>query len=502
MIPKEIYEIKIEEKKSEYQIGKLTDKQKMDFEQLMRKNKDIFAKDRDDLGKTGLVKHTIDTGDAKPIKQRAYQTSQKEKQVINEEVKRMLKQGIIRKSNSPWTSPVVLVRKKDGKYRFCIDYRKLNSITKKDNHPLPRIDDMLEMFRGSQWFTTLDLASGYWQVEMDEKDREKTAFITYDGIYEFNVMPFGLCNAPATFQRLMHTVLEDLIFKKAPVYIDDINVHSKIFEQHLKDLEQVFMKIRKAKLKLKLGKCHFCYPEIKFLGYIVGKDGIKTDQEKIEKVKNFPRPTNITELKSFIGLASYYRRFIEGFSKISKPLTELQEGISFTKNKMINKMIKKKNIEENWTDKQEKCFLELKKRLTEAPVLMYPDFDKPFKLYTDASGKALGAVLQQKGIDEKEHVIAYASKSLTKAEQNYSTTELECLAVVWAIEKFHHYLMGEKFTVVTDHYALKWLRTQPIKGRIGRWILKLQAYDFEVEYKEGKRHSNADALSRINYIKD
>ncbi len=489
----------------------LTNEQRIQFEKLINDNRDIFAKDKNDLGKTGIIKHGIDTGDTKPIKQRAYQTGPKEKQIIKIEVEEMLKKGVIRKSKSPWTSPVVLVKKKDGETRFCIDYRKLNNITKKDNHPLPRIDDMLDTFQGSQWFTTLDLASGYWQVEMEEQDKEKTAFITHEGIYEFNVMPFGLCNAPATFQRLMHEVLDDLVFTKAPVYIDDINVHSKTFDQHLKDLQEVFEKIRKAKLKLKLKKCHFCNREIKFLGYVVGKDGIKTDENKINKVREFPRPTTIGEIKSFIGLGSYYRKFIPNFSTIVKPILKLTEGIKYEKikegagpAKKINRLINTKNIAENWQEEQEKSFRLLKEKLTTAPILAYPDFEKAFRLYTDASGQALGAVLQQEGNDKKENVIAYASKSLTKAEQNYSATELESYAVVWAVEKFRHYVLGGKgFTIITDHYALKWLKSQELKGRKGRWIIKLQEYEpYEIEYKEGKKHGNADALSRIKYKKD
>src|ERR1051325_1877145 len=321
-----------------------------------------------------------------------------------------------------------------------------------------------------------------------------------------DVMPFGLCNAPATFQRLMHEVLDNLVFTKAPVYIDDINIHSKTFEQHLKDLEEVFGKIRKANLKLKLEKCHFCNREIKFLGYVVGKNGIKTDEDKIKKVKEFPRPTTIGEIKAFIGLTSYYRRFIEGFSKIVKPLLKLTEGIKYEKikggtgpAKTINRMINTKNVTKEWGTEQEENFKFLKEKLIIAPILAYPNFEKPFRLYTDASKLALGAVLQQEGNNGKKGVIAYASKSLTKTEQNYSATELESYAVVWAVEKFRHYLLGGKgFTIITDHYALKWLKSQEIKGRRGRWIIKLQEYEpYEIEYKEGKKHGNADAMSRM-----
>jgi len=393
----------------------------------------------------------------------------------------MLEAGVIKRSSSPWTSPVVIVPKPDGSKRFCIDYRKLNSYTKKDNHPIPRIDDLLDAFTGAKWFTTLDLAAGYWQIPMKEEDIEKTAFITQDGTYEFTVMPFGLCNAPATFQRMMNLIFEDMLFRNIKVYLDDCNIYSKTFEQHLKDLEEVFIRLRNAGLKLKPTKCHFCHQEIKFLGHIVGVNGIKVDPDKIEKVKNFPQPKNLRELRGFVGLASYYRKFIKDFSNIVRPLTKLF----------------KKSEEYIWTEKQGKAFDILKEKLTTAPVLQFPNFDEPFILYTDASMQALGAVLAQKDKEGKEYVIAYASKGLTSAEQNYTVTELECYAVIWAIEKFHLYLASKKFTVVTDHYALKWLQTSVPKGRRARWILRLQPYDFEIQYKEGRKHLNADALSRI-----
>jgi hypothetical protein len=238
----------------------------------------------------------------------------------------MLEKGVIRRSNSPWSSPITLVLKPSGEWRFCIDYRKLNGITRKDNHPLPRIDTILEKFEGSKWFSTMDMASGYWQIEMEEQDIEKTAFITHEGLYEWVVMPFGLTNAPATFQRTMQLALGELFYTIAPVYIDDIIVHSETFENHLNDLKQVFERIREANLKLGPKKCKFCFEEIKFLGHIIGKDGIKTDPAKIEKVKNYPKPVNLTQLRGFLGLAKYYRRFIKDFAKIAKSLNELTKG--------------------------------------------------------------------------------------------------------------------------------------------------------------------------------
>jgi hypothetical protein len=485
--------------KSEYSTGKLTQEQKEQFTQLIKKYENIFVKDKNELGKCGFVKHKINTGNAKPIKLPKYRAVGKRKKIIKEEIDKMLKKGVIKKSTSPWASPVVLVPKKNGKIRFCIDYRDLNKITEKDVYPLPKIDDMLDTFNGSKWFTSIDLASGYWQIEMDEEDAKKTAFITGEGLYEWKVMPFGLTNAPGTFQRMMHEVLGDLIYTKAPVYIDDVNIHSKTFTQHLQDIDEVFSKIQKAGLKLRLDKCKFCFGEIEFLGYVIGRDGIKTDEKKIEKIKNYPKPRTVTELKGFLGLASYYRRFIKDFSSIAKPLNDLQKDLEYKKD--VKQKIQNQSIEitKKWKEDQEKSFETLKEKLCTTPVLAYPDFEKDFILHTDASGFALGAVLSQIGEDKKEHPIYYASKSLTKAEQNYSTTELECYAVVWAVEKFYQYLEGNNFKIITDHYALKWLKNNALKGRRARWILKLQPYmnSMEIIHKEGRKHKNADALSRL-----
>jgi hypothetical protein len=395
----------------------------------------------------------------------------------------MEQQGIVQKSISPWASPVVIVDKKGGDKRICIDYRKLNAVTKTDAYPLPRIDDTLESFRESQWFSTLDLASGYWQVAVDKDDIEKTAFITPFGLYEFIVMPFGLKNASGTFQRLMNYILQNFLGKFVLVYLDDVIIYSKgTFEMHVDHLKQVFETLRKANLKIKLKKCYFCLPNIHFLGHIVGRDGIQPDPEKIEKIKNFPVPTNLTQLRSALGLFSYYRKFIKDFSKIAKPMLTLL----------------KKETPFNWTDKQQQAFEYLKERLIKSPILKYPDFEKPFIIYTDASGTGLGAVLSQMHDNGKEHVIAYASRSLNKAEANYTITDQECLAIIWAIKHFHHYLGLQPFTIVTDHSALKWLQTSSIpKGRRARWMMELQQHDYQIKHRPGKTNTNADALSRM-----
>jgi hypothetical protein len=325
-----------------------------------------------------LIQHKINTGDAAPIAQTYYRTSPPKEKFLREEITKLEKAGLVRKSKSPWASPVVIVGKKDGSQRLCIDYRKLNKITKPDMYPLPRIDDMLERFGQAQWFTTLDLASGYWQVGMDPKDVEKTAFITPFGLYEFLVMPFGLSYAPGTFQRLMNRVLHDYLGIFVAVYLDDVIIFTKgPFEQHLDELQQVFNKLRKANLMIKIQKCYFCSPNLKFLGHVVGRDGIRPDPEKIEKVENFPVPKSVTQLRSALGLFTYYRKFVKDFSKIARPLFELL----------------KKDTYYIWTEKQQTAFDRLKLALISAPILTYPDFEKPFIIYTDASKIGLRAVL-------------------------------------------------------------------------------------------------------------
>ena len=313
-----------ESSKVELHLGPLQYEQQVTFNNLLKDYSDICAQSQTRIGRTDVIKHRIITGDALPVAQPAYRSGPKKLKFIREEVERMEQQRLIRKSKSPWASPVVVVGKKGGDMRLCVDYRKLNAITKGDMYPLPRIDDMLESFSGANWFTTLDLASGYWQIAMEERDIEKTAFITPYGLYEFLVMPFGLAYAPGTFQRLMNNILHDYIGRFVAVYLDDIIVYSKgSLENHIDHIRQVFETLRRAHLKIKLKKCYFCFPNIHFLGHVVGRDGINPDPEKIEKVRNFPVPANVSQLRSALGLFSYYRRFIKEFARIARPLYEL-----------------------------------------------------------------------------------------------------------------------------------------------------------------------------------
>ena len=414
---------------------------------------DIFALDASELGTTTLVKHVINTEDQAPVRQPVRRMPFALRSNVDQMVDEMLDQRVIKPSSSPWSSPVVLV-KKDGGLRFCVDYRRLNHVTKLDEFPLPLIDDTLDLSAGARYFTTLDLASGYWQVAMDPASQKKTAFTTYSGLYEFCKMPFGLVNAPATFQRLMEVVLAGLARSSCHVYLDDVLVFGRTLEEHNSNLSKVFERIRGAGLRLKPRKCNFAKESVEYLGHVVSADGIQTDPQKLRAVNEYPTPSDVKSLRSFLGLASYYRRFVPGFSKVAAPLNALT----------------RKDIPYIWTPDCQQAFEQLKKLLTSAPLLKYPDFDKPFILETDG----LGAVLAHWQEDGSVQPVAYASRSLQKHEKNYGITELEGLGVVWAAKHFRPYLYGHQCTVYTDHEALKSLLNTPQpSGKLARWGMAL-----------------------------
>ena len=449
-------------------------------ESFLQNSRDNFITHTNDLGHSNIFPHKIDTGDARPIHQAPRRLPMSKKQVAEKEVQRMLDMGIIEPSTSPWSSPIVLVNKKTGDVRFCIDFRKVNDVTKKDSFPLPRVDDSLTRLSGSSWFSTMDLASGYWQVAMDEQDAEKTAFITENGLYQFKVLPFGLCNAGATFQRLMQLALSGLSWEMVLVYIDDLIVHSKTFEEHIGHLKEVFEKLRAAGLKMSPKKCDFFRREVTFLGHIVSEQGIKTDPSKITAINEWPQPTTVKDVQAFLGLCGYYRKFIKGFAQIAQPMYPLF----------------KKDVTFVWSDGCQEAFDKLKKSMIESPILAYPQPEGQFILDTDASNFAIGVVLSQVQ-NGQEKVILYYSKSLSKAEKNYCVTRRELLAVVMGVQHCHHYLLGNKFKVRTDHGSLRWLMNfKNPEAQTARWLNILSKYDFEIEFRQGVKHGNADGLSR------
>ena len=455
---------------------------------------DRFVTNNQRPSQTTLTKMKIDTAEATPVNQAPYKRGPSEKEFIEKTIKENEDGKIIRKSHSPWASPVVIIRKKDGYFRFAIDYRKLNEVTKKDVYPMPRVDETLDALEGAKYLTTLDLASGYWSVPIEETDKEKTAFITHCGLYEYNVMPYGLSNAPSVFCRLMDAVLGGLKWQCVLVFVDDILIYSTSFEQHLKDIVRVFLRLRHANLSMKPAKCHFCRPSLIYLGHEISPKGIKPDPSKVVALNAFEmelydgrnKKKLVKRLQAFLGLAQYYRRFIPAFSTIARPLYNLT----------------KDDVKWKWTELHQGAFDELKRKLTIAPVLCHPNFNFPFVLQTDACREGLGAVLCQhlpdgSGSEPQEVVIAYASRALSPAEAKWAGAgkEWEALAIVWACELFRHYLIGKKFTIETDHKNLQWLLNQK-NGRLERWALRLVEFDFLLRYKKGSANSNADALSR------
>ena len=454
--------------------------QQEEVQNLLIENKESFSNDKGTLGHTTLVKHDISTGDHRPVKQAPRRIPIHHRPAVDEAVADMLEKGIIEESTSPWASPIVLVKKKDGSLRFCVDYRKLNMLTEKDAYPLPRIDDTLSAFQGAEWFSTLDLTSGYWQVELTEEAKKKSAFCIPGGLYQFRVMSFGLCNAPATFERLMEQVLAGLSWKTCLLYLDDIIVYSKTFREHTERLQEIFTRLHQAGLKLKPSKCHLYQREVSFLGHIVSRDGIRADPAKTDAVQTWDHPQNITDVRSFLGLCSYYRRFVKGFSKIAAPLTRLNEkGVPF-----------------QWKEEQQDAFQELKDRLTSPPILGYPQLEGRYILDTDASDTGIGAVLSQEQYGE-ERVIMYLSRSLTKEERRYCVTRKELLAVVYAVGQSRQYLLGKKFLIRSDHGSLAWLMNfKDPQGQVARWIELLSEYDFQIQHRPGRKHQNADGLSR------
>ena len=455
--------------------------QRDQLEQLLLQYRHLFCPTGDFQPTTNLVSHSIETGSTSPIRQAPRRVSPHLFGTVTAELDKMLDAGVIQPSSSPWASPVVLVSKKGGGIRFCIDYRKLNAVTVRDAHPIPRIDDTLDCLAGAKVFSTLDLKSGYWQIPMAEEDKSKTAFTTRAGLYEFNVMPFGLTNAPATFQRLMHMVLAGLEWETCLAYMDDINVFASSFEQHLDRLSEVFRRLSSAGLTLNAAKCKLLCSSVTYLGHVISADGVSTDPGKTAAISDWVPPSTSKGVSSFLGLASYYRRFVPDFASVAAPLFQLtRRGKKF-----------------HWSSDCQHAFDRLKCLLTASPILAYPDFSRPFLLDTDASDFGIGAVLSQVHDDGKEHVVGYASHSLSKAERNYTTTRKELLAVVTFVQHFRHYLLHRPFTLHTDHGSLQWLHNfKEPTGQLARWIERLADYNFTIQHRAGSRHRNADALSR------
>jgi len=411
-----------------------------------------------------------------PISKAPYRMAPTELEVLKKQLQEYSDKGLIRPSTSPWGAPVLLANKKDGGKRLCIDYRELNKVTIKNKYPLPRIDDLFDQLHGARVFSKLDLQSGYHQLKVKKEDISKTAFRTRYGHYEFLVMPFGVTNAPAVFMDLMNRVFSPYLDQFVVVFIDDILIYSKDDREHAEHLRIVLQTLQQEQLYAKQSKCEFWLDHIAFLGHIVSEEGISVDPSKIQAVKDWPIPRTVTEIKSFIGLAGYYRRFVQDFSKIAAPLTKLT----------------RKGERYHWSEECTAAFEQLKDGLISAPILKTPSGTGGMVIYSDASGKGLGCVLMQHG-----HVIAYASRQLKPHERNYPTHDLELAAVIFALKIWRHYLLGDKVLIYTDHKSLKYVFTQrELNMRQRRWLELMADYDIELQYHPGKNNTVPDALSR------
>ncbi|KAF5799660.1 putative nucleotidyltransferase, Ribonuclease H [Helianthus annuus] len=444
---------------------------------IVRDYPQVFPEDLPGLPPHRQVEFQIDLAPgAAPIARAPYRLAPSESEELSKQLQELLEKGFIRPSSSPWGAPVLFVKKKDGTFRMCIDYRELNKVTVKNRYPLPRIDDLFDQLQGSCYYSKIDLRSGYHQLRVREEDVSKTAFRTRYGHYEFLVMPFGLTNAPAVFMDLMNRVCKPYLDKFVIVFIDDILIYSKSQEEHEQHLRLILELLRKEQLYAKFSKCDFWLREVHFLGHVVNKDGIHVDPSKVDSIRNWLAPHTPTEIRQFLGLAGYYRRFIKDFSKIAQPLTLLtQKGVTY-----------------RWGDPQEAAFQHLKDRLCSAPILSLPEGTDDFVVYCDASIQGLGCVLMQ-----RDKVIAYASRQLKIHERNYTTHDLELGAVVFALKIWRHYLYGTRCTIYTDHRSLEHILKQKDSNmRQRRWVELLNDYECAIKYHPGKANVVADALSR------
>ena len=433
--------------------------------------------------------HTINLNSKLPHKDKVRRIPRKWCEATDKQVTEMLENNIIQESSSPYSSNPLMVTKKDGCKRFCVDFRTLNANTVKDTYPLPNVDDMLDQFWGCNYFTQLDLASGYWGIPMHPDDIEKTAFVAPKGKYEFLVMPFGLVNAQATFQRSMDKLVLCLREKgneDVDAYVDNIIIYSETFEQHIHTLDQVLNLADEANLSLRADKCEFAKPEVEFLGFLINGREIRPTPTNVAKVAGFPSPTTRKKLQSFLGVANFNRRFIKDFSKIVQPLSIMTSS--------------KRKFE--WGPEQDEAFQQIKHCISQAPALRLADWSKEFHIQTDASDISVGAVLFQQGDQGERYPLAYHSKTLNKTERNWSATEKEMFGIVSASRKWAPYCSG-LVVFHTDHQPLKYIRKQKDpRGKFARWLVELENYDYRVEYVPGKDNVEADYLSRIEIPSD
>lgn len=464
----------------------------------------VFSVHEWDVGLAKDVEHNIRLSDPSPFRQRSRRLAPADIEDVRKHLQELLCAGIIKESRSPYASPIVIVRKRNGSIRMCVDYRLLNSRTVPDQYTTPCIDEALDSLSGSQWFSVLDLRSGYYQIAMAEEDKEKTAFICPLGFFQFERMPQGITGAPATFQRLMEKTVGDMNLLQVLVYLDDLIVFGKSLEEHEERLLKVLDRLGDVGLKISLDKCQFCQPQVRYLGHIVSAQGVSPDPQKIEAVTTWPQPKDLKSLRSFLGFCGYYRRFIANYAAIVRPLTELTKGYAPTQKsrKKCNHLDKtylkeSEPFGDRWDDKCTQAFHHVIYCLTHAPVLAFADPAKPYVLHVDASFKGLGAVLYQP-YDDGLRPVAFASRKLNQSEKRYPIHQLEFLSLKWAVvDRFHDYLYGARFTVRTDNNPLTYVLSTAKLNAVGhRWLAALSTYDFDVQYRPGRHNIDADILSR------
>lgn len=457
----------------------LTGDQKNELSDLIKEYSCLFP---DVPSKTDVAFHDVDTGDSRPIKQHPYRVNPVKRELLSAEVKYMMQNEIIECSHSQWSSPCLLVPKPDNTYRFCTDFRKVNTVTKNDSYPIPRMDDCIDRVGNAKFVSKFDLLKGYWQVPLTERAKEVSAFVTPDGFYQYKVMPFGMTNSGATFQRMMNIVIFEL--EGCEVYVDDLIVYSETWEQHILRIRALFDRLAKAKLTVNLVKCEFGQACVTYLGHIVGQGQVKPVDAKVKAIVNFPQPKSKRELMQFIGLAGFFRKFCKNFSEVVSPMTRLVSS----------------KVKFEWSDACKMAFEKVKAMLSNSPILMSPDFNKRFKLFVDASDVAAGAVLMQEDTQGIDHPVCYFSKKFNQHQQNYSTIEKETLSLVLALNHFDVYLscVQEPTIVFTDHSPLVFINKMKNNNqRILRWSLILQEYAIDIHHLPGKENIVADALSRI-----
>lgn len=469
-----------DEENVDHKAHELSDEEKQRLDEV----KDKFQTfEKHGLGRTSLVEHEINTQLNDPVKQKLYPYSPNMQKLVEEEINRMISLQVIEECQSPWNSPICLVRK-PKKNRICLDARKLNAITVKNAYPIHNIEGLLSRLRETKYITSIDLKDAFWQIPLTKSSREKTAFSLPNGKqYQFKYMPFGLCNAPQTMCALMNKIFPAELRNNVLLYLDDLLIVSNSFDEHIKLLETVAAYLKSAGLSINLKKSNFCYKELKYLGFIVSDGHIKPDPEKVAAIEEFPKPKSAKQVRRFLGLAGWYRKFIRNYADLSAPISDcLKKAKRFC-----------------FTPKALKAFEILKNALISAPILANADFSLPFVIQCDASSMGVGGVLYQIDLEGNEKVLYYYSKKLNKAQRSYSVTELECMAALLCINKFRPYIELHPFKVITDHASLKWLMSQSnLSGRLARWSLRLQSYDFQIEHRRGSLNVVPDSLSRVH----